>query len=134
LSNRRLIETTVLGLIGLLLAVGVVNDVVRQVHTNHRLNADLATWRGYTGHDYRNLQTEQAVNNPDSTREVICGNTSPGAPKAHQQLCLIMTGPVVDGRRTVHGGYFLPPLTLFDVPHLRYACFGVAKSQELCER
>jgi len=129
-----LIETTVLGLIGLLLAVGTVNDVVRQVHVNRRLVVDLATWRAYSARDYRNLTIEQDVKHPDSTREVVCGNTSPGAPKERRQLCLIITGAVVAGRRAVQGGYYLPPLTVVDRRSARYACFGAAKSQELCER
>jgi hypothetical protein len=132
-ADSWLIETTVLGLIGLLLAVGTVHDVVRQVHTNHRLVVDLASWRAYSGRDYRNLSIEQDVKNPGSTREVVCGNTSPGAPKERQQLCLILTGPVVHGRRAVGGGYYLPPLTVVDRRSARYACFGAAKSQELCE-
>ncbi len=133
MSQRRLIETTILGLVGLLLAVATVNDVVRQSHTNQRLVVDLATWRSYTGHAYHNLTIEQDLKGGGSTREVICGNTSPGAPKTRPQLCLIMRGPVVHGRRAVYGGYYLPPHQLYDVGSERYACFGEAKSKELCE-
>ena len=43
-------------------AFGVtINDVVLRTHTNHRLNADLRTWRLYTGHAYRNLSVSQDV-------------------------------------------------------------------------
>src|SRR5437763_9343203 len=48
-------ETVVLLLAGLLLAIATVNDVVLRTHTNHRLVADLRTWRLYTGHGYHNL-------------------------------------------------------------------------------
>ena len=45
MSRGRLIETTLLILAGLLLAIATVNDVVDQTHVNHRLIADLRTWR-----------------------------------------------------------------------------------------
>ncbi len=67
-------------LAGLLLAIATVNDVVRQTHINHRLIADLRTWRSYTGHDYHNLSTEQD-SSATPTRDVVCGNTTPGPPK-----------------------------------------------------
>ncbi len=133
MSQRRLIEVTVLVLVGVLLALATVNDVIRQSHTNQRLVVDLDTWRAYTGHVYHNLTIEQDLKGSGSKREVICGNTSPGAPKTRPQLCLVMRGPVVHGRRAVYGGYYLPPHTVFDVSSLRYACFGPAKSQGLCE-
>jgi hypothetical protein len=124
-GRTRLIETTLLVLVGILLAVATVNDVVRQTHVNHRLIADLLTWRTYTGHPYHNLSIEQELLGKSSQREVVCGNTSPGAPKAKTQLCLAIWGPVVDGRRTVHGGWYLPP-KVEDVRADRYGCFGGA--------
>jgi hypothetical protein len=126
MSRVRLIETTVLVLIGLLLAVATVNDVVRQTHVNHRLIADLRTWRAYTHHDYRNLSTEQELYGEASGREVVCGNTSPGAPKTRVQLCLAVWGPIVDGRRAVHGGWYLPAYVEEDRRSYRYGCFGPA--------
>ncbi len=132
-SSRRLIENTLLVLVGVLLAVGTVYDVTRQVKVNHRLIADLATWRAVSGHHYHNLTIEQDLTNR-TTRDVICGNTSPGAPKEHTQLCFVMTGPVVHGRRAVRGGYYLPPRQVFDLPAKRYACFGTAVEEELCQR
>ena len=36
-----------------------------------------------------------------------------------------MTGPVIDGRRAVHGGWYLPP-KVEDAPAYRYGCFGTA--------
>jgi hypothetical protein len=128
----RLIETTLLVLVAVLLAVATVNDLVRQTHVNHRLIADLHTWRVYTGHTYHNLSVEQELFGRASQREVVCGNTSPGAPKARTQLCLAIWGPVVNGRRTVHGGWYLPPKTE-DVRARRYGCFGEA-SRGLCTR
>jgi hypothetical protein len=121
----RLIETTVLVLAGLLVGVATINDLVLKVHVNHRLEADLRTWRAYTGHDYHNLSTDETLFGEGGSREVVCGNTSPGPPGARTQLCLAVWGPVVDGRRAVHGGWYLPAY-LPDVIENRYRCFGSA--------
>jgi hypothetical protein len=131
-GRTRLIETTLLVLVGILLAVATVNDVGRQAGVNHRLIADLRTWREYTGHGYHNLAIEQELLGKSTQREVVCGNTSPGAPKARTQLCLAIWGPVVGGRRAVHGGWYLPPKAE-DVRAKRYGCFGPA-SQGKCPR
>jgi hypothetical protein len=131
-GRLRLVETTLLVLLGLLLAIATVNDVVRQTHTNHRLIADLATWRAYTGHAYHNLSIEQELFGAASQHEVICGNTSPGAPKARTQLCLVIYGPIGGAQRTVHGGWYLPP-KVEDVRGDRYGCFGAA-SRGMCPR
>jgi hypothetical protein len=131
-GQMRLIETTLLVLLGLLLAIATVNDVVRQTHVNHRLVADLRTWRVYTGHDYHNLSAEQDIFG-HTTREIVCGNTAPGPPKERVQLCLVVTGPVSHGRRAVHGGWYLPPKAE-DLRAVRYACFGSATSLGLCRR
>jgi hypothetical protein len=128
-----LIETTLLVLVGLLLAVATVNDVARQTGVNQRLITDLRTWRHYTGHDYHNLSVDQKLLGVSTQREVVCGNTSPGAPKARTQLCLVIWGPVVDGRRTVHGGWYLPANVEEDVRTVRYGCFGPG-SQGMCPR
>ncbi len=58
-GNLRLIETTLLVLVGVVLATATVNDVARQVGINQRLIADLKTWRHYTGHDYHNISIDQ---------------------------------------------------------------------------
>jgi hypothetical protein len=131
-GRMRLVETTLLVLVGVLLAVATVNDLVRQTHVNHRLIADLRTWRTYTGHAYHNLSIEQELFGRSSQREVVCGNTRPGAPKARTQLCLAIWGPVVGGRRTVHGGWYLPP-KVEDVRADRYGCFGAA-AKGICPR
>jgi hypothetical protein len=129
-GELRLIETTVLLLIGLLLAIATVNDLARQVHINHRLIADLATWRMRTHHDYRNLAIEQDITTY-SSRDVVCGNVSPGAPGASNQICLIMSGPVRAGERHVDGGYYLPAYHL-DVKTNRFGCFSLAAGERLC--
>ena len=94
MSQLRLIETTLLVLVGLLLALATVNDLVRQTHVNDRLIADLSTWRHYTGHDYRELSPDQKLLGEASKREVVCGNTQPGPQYARPQICLEIWGPV----------------------------------------
>jgi hypothetical protein len=131
-GRTRLVETTLLVLASLLLLIAKVNDVARQTHINQRLIADLRTWRSYTGHDYHNLSIDQQLLGEASRREVICGNTSPGAPKARIQLCLAIWGPTVKGRRVVHGGWYLPA-NVEDVRADRYGCFGPA-SEGVCPR
>jgi hypothetical protein len=133
LGQLRLVETIVLVLVGALLAVATINDVARQTKVNERLIADLRTWRHYTHHDYRNVTADQELLGSASQREVVCGNTSPGAPKATTQICLLVWGPTVDGRRTVHGGWYLPARVEDNVRSARYACFGAA-SEGLCPR
>ncbi|HEY2182380.1 MAG TPA: hypothetical protein VGH09_11960 [Solirubrobacteraceae bacterium] len=124
------VETFVLLAVGLLLAIATVNDVVLDTHVNHRLNADLRTWRAYTGHHYKNVATEQDVLHYTTT-DVVCGNTTPGPPKQRIQLCLEMTGPVVHGYRAARGGWYLPPRAE-DLHRYRYGCFGPPKAQGRC--
>jgi hypothetical protein len=130
LGRTRLTETTLLLLALLLLAIATVDDVVLQTHVNHRLVTDLRTWRSYTGHDYHNVAPERDIFG-HTTRDFVCGNTVPGPPKERVQICLVMTGPVIHGRRAVHAGWYLPPKTE-DLLRYRYACFGSAAQQGLC--
>ncbi|MGD1056765.1 MAG: hypothetical protein ABR992_05050 [Solirubrobacteraceae bacterium] len=125
------VETTVLVVVGLFLAVAIVNDLARQTRINHRLVADLTTWRHYTHHDYKNISIDQETLGANNDREVLCGNTSGGAPGSTTQICLAIWGPTVNGTRTVHGGWYLPPY-YEDVRSKRYGCFGVVR--ELCPR
>jgi hypothetical protein len=131
-SRRRLLETTALALAGALLLIATINDIVLQTHVNHRLVADLRTWRQYTAHNYRNLSVSQDIRG-HTTRDVVCGNTSPGGPRERVQLCLEMSGPVVGGRRAVQGGWYLPPKAE-DERAYRYACFGLARQRGRCPR
>lgn len=131
-GDLRAVETTILLIAALLLAIATVNDVVRQAHVNQRLIADLATWRSYTGHRYHNLTVKQDYSEHFS-REVVCGNTSPGEPKQRTQLCLVVNGPVTGGRRHVTGGWYLPARSEDD-PSVRYACFGSAPTEFTCRR
>jgi hypothetical protein len=131
-GRTRLIETTLLALVGVLLLIATVNDVFLQTHVNHRLTADLRTWRSYTGHNYKNLSAEQDQLG-HTTRDVVCGNTTPGPPKERVQLCLVMTGPVRDGRRAARGGWYLPPKSE-DLRRSRYGCYGSATEAGFCRK
>jgi hypothetical protein len=125
-------ETIVLLLVALLLAIATGNDVVQHTHTNQRLIADLSTWRSYTHKPFHNLSVSQDYSK-HFTREVVCGNTAPGDPKTHTQLCLVISGPVRHGRREVRGGWYLPP-RVEDKPEFRYRCFGSARGEFQCTR
>jgi hypothetical protein len=125
------LETAVLVIVGLFLAVAIVNDLARQTQINHRLVADLTTWRHYTDHDYKNISIDQETLGVNSDHEVLCGNTIAGPPGSKTQICLAIWGPTVDGMRTVHGGWYLPPY-YEDVRSERYGCFGAVR--ELCPR
>ena len=131
-GRMRLIETTLLVLAAVLLAVATVDDVRLQTKTNHRLIADLHSWRVHTGHDYRNLTVEQDMKG-HTTREVVCGNTVPGAPKERVQICLLMSGPVSHGLRRVASGWYLPP-KVEDLTAYRYGCFGPPAARWPCPR
>lgn len=123
-GRLRRAETTVLILVALLLATATIYDVARQTGVNGRLTADLRTWRSYTHHDYKNVSADQHLLGSTTKREVVCGNTTPGPPKQRTQICLVVTGPVHAGRRTVSGGWYLPPNTEDNVRSRRYGCFG----------
>jgi hypothetical protein len=131
-GRTRLIESTLLALAALLLAIATVNDVVLASKVNQRLVADLRTWRSYTGHDYRELSIEQDFHG-HTNREIVCGNTTPGPPGKRVQICLLMTGPVVNRRRTVRSGWYLSPKTA-DLPRNRYGCFGPPTAGWPCYR
>ena len=131
-GSMRLIETTLLVLVGIVLAVATVNDLARQAGINHRLLADLATWRSHTGHQYREITVDQELLGARTEHEVVCGNTSPGAPKARTQLCLVIWGPTVNGRRTIHGGWYLSPGSE-DQRSTRFGCFGTG-AEGFCPR
>lgn len=129
-GSLRLAETTILILLGVLLAVVTVNDLVRQAHVNHRIVADLHTWRTVTGHDYRNVSVFQDLKGY-TKHDTVCGNVSPGGPLERTQVCVTLVGPVLHAVRSIGGGYYLPPKTE-NVPAHRYACFGTAIADGLC--
>jgi hypothetical protein len=136
-GELRFVETAVLLLIGVVLAVATVNDVGRQVHVGRRLAADLASWKEDIGVQSHNPFIEQDVRTY-STRDVVCANMTKGKPLHKTQVCLIFTGPVNNGRRTAKGGFYLLAEgadvhePVLDRPMYRFACFGSAIAEHLC--
>ena len=92
-GSLRLVETTLLLIVFLLLAVATINDVSRQTGVNDRLIADLKTWRSYTAHNYKNISVSQELLGITTKRDVVCGNTTAGPPKERAQICLVVAGP-----------------------------------------
>lgn len=129
-GDLRRVESTLLALAFVVLAVAVVNDLVQQVHVNERLTVDLRTWRAVTGRNYHNISIERDLKG-HTTRDVLCGNTYPAPPGTAPQVCLIVTGPTVHGVREARGGFYLPPY-FPDKREDRYACFGTAAREDLC--
>ncbi len=128
----RAIETTVLVIVGVILAVATVNDVGRQVQINHRLIADLRTWRQYTGHDYRNISIDSETLGLDSEREILCGNTTPGPPGARTQVCLAIWGPI--RKRRAHRSRRLVPAAARRRPVARTATAASDRAYGECVR
>ena len=136
-GSVRLVESTLLVIAAVFLIVVTVYDLHRQTGINGRLSADEATWRHYT-HLGVELSVDTILLGTEykSTREVVCGNTSPGKPGTRTQLCLEVWGPVRHGVRVVHGGWYLPR-KVPDVTSKRYGCFGYIprkNGKDLCPR
>lgn len=137
-SRRRKVEAGILIALFVLLAVASIYDVTRQVRINYRLTADIKTWQEVTGNHFKELDVEQNVKTY-TKRDIVCGNTmfaKPGQtkqakPGTTQQICLVIKGPIVKGRREVTGGFFLPPEQPDRYYH-RYGCFGHPVSDHFC--
>jgi hypothetical protein len=122
-GTARLVETTILVLVAILLATAAIYDTVRQSDINGRLVADLATWRAYTGVDSQKVSLSQELLGAQTGREVACGPIGAAGGVSARQLCLAIWGPVRGGRRGVHGGWYLPAKAE-DERRRRYGCFG----------
>jgi hypothetical protein len=130
-TGRRVwrVETVALILVGLLLAVAAINDIFWSVNSSAQFVADQSTWRHYTGRDYYNVSAGALVvgRSPD----ISCANSTPGPPGERTQICLLIDGAIVHGRRSVVGGWRLPART-GDFPAERYDCFGEGATRSLC--
>jgi hypothetical protein len=121
----------VLIVVGVLLAVSALNDVVWSVNNNGRLVADQMTWRHYNHRDYFNVSAGPLV--VGQPQDLACANATPGPPGERTQLCILIVGPVVNGLRTVVGGWRLPARTGDFAPD-RYDCFGAGATKSLCPK
>ena len=126
----RAIETTILLLVGLLLAVAVVYDVAYQTRVNIRESADRATWRAFA-----HIQTKHlSVLPPErGTTDIVCRSSSTvAATAAHQvRVCLVVSGPTVHGLRHIDGGFYLQPKRSDSFAY-RYGCFGLPARTRFC--
>ncbi len=127
--RRWRIETIVLIVVGLVLAVTSANDIFWSVSQNRRLVADQMTWRHYTHRDYFNVSAAPLV--VGQPVDLSCANASPGPPGERPQICILMSGPVQGGLRKVIGGWRLPART-GDFPANRGDCFGAGATKALC--
>jgi hypothetical protein len=121
----------VLIVVGVLLAVSALNDIVWSVNNNGRLVADQMTWRHYNHRDYFNVSAAPLV--VGQPQDLACANATPGPPGERTQLCILIVGPVVNGLRTVVGGWRLAART-GDFATDRYDCFGAGATKALCPK
>lgn len=127
--DLRAIETALLVIIGLVLAAAVVHDVVLQVHLNKRESADRTTWRTF---EHRYVKVLDVRTLERGTTDFVCLPSLTTATGERQiRPCVMISGPIVDGHRTVDGGYFVPPKRA-DRYQYRYGCFGLPAQRQLC--
>lgn len=131
-SRRRWrVEVALLAVVAAVIAVAVVYDVTRAVSINYRLTADIETWRHLTDLNLKNVSIETDTKH-FTKHDMACGNNVPGKrPGTRTQICFMMVGPIVKGRRETRAGFFVAP-KLGDVPRNRWGCFGTAARQHLC--
>jgi hypothetical protein len=134
-QDLRLIETAVLLVAGLVLAVATVNDIGRLVHITERVKLDQHTYR-YVMHTQGGVTTpiRKVSVTPGSTTKVDVACSPPiGGPRGSS--CLVIGGPAggtgAQHLRTVEGGYRLLPGARNRYA-ARYGCFGVPARQRLC--
>lgn len=133
----RRLETVVLVVVAVALAVATIHDLVREVNIGLRLHADLVSWERVTGYAYHNPLIEQDVKHY-TTKDTVCADTQNVKPKGSTLVCLIFVGPVRHGvRRAVGGYYLLAEGTDVHKPvendsWYRYGCFGRAATEDLC--
>jgi hypothetical protein len=122
-------ETAALILIGLVLAVVVINAAGFVSGIGGRVPADTATWRRYAHNRYAAVSVT-TLQIPQ-TRDVACGNIRPGPTGTVPRLCLLIVGAKQGRVRSVIGGWKLPA-GVQDVPAYRHGCFGASVEQGLC--
>jgi hypothetical protein len=128
--RRRRIETIVLLVVAAVISVASVYDLTREVKVDNRLTADIETWRQVAGIHDEEVAIEQDLDFY-STRDTACGNLVESKSIASFRLCLMLGGPVVNNRRRVLGGFYLPPYLSIG-PNDRYGCFGTTVSEHFC--
>ncbi len=134
----RTLETAFAILIGIVLAVAVVHDVKRQVDINQRVAADKRSWYAFAVAHHQPLAVQQHTR--VGVRLLLRGSTDfPCQPtgltravaRGQHRLCLMIAGPIVNGYRTVQGGYYIAA-SHEDRYINRYGCFGLPARRHLC--
>jgi hypothetical protein len=133
--DLRLIETAVLLVAGLVLAVATVNDIGRSVHISERIGVDQHTYRYYM-HTQGGVATSiRKVPVTPGTRTKVDVACSPPPGGTRGSTCLVIGGPAGGAgpqhQRTIEGGYRLLPDSRNRYV-ARYGCFGVSARQQLC--
>ncbi len=127
-GELRLVEGVVLVLVGLLLAVATVDDVARQAGINHRLDADLRSWRRYTHHDYKNVGDRPGTaRRRDRARRRLRQRRSRARRTSGPRSASSSRARRRGGLRTVAGGWYLPAKTADDVRSSATAASGPAR-------
>ena len=133
--DLRLIETAVLLVAALVLAVATVNDIGRSVHITERVKVDQHTYRYYM-HTQGGVATsirKVSITPGAGTKIDVACSPPPGSSRGSS--CLVIGGPVggagAQHLRTVEGGYRLLP-NARNRYVARYGCFGVPARQQLC--
>lgn len=134
-ADLRLVETAIVIVAGLVLAVATVNDIGRAVHINERLRIDAHTYRYYM-HTQRGVATsirKVAVTPAVQGKVDVACSPPPGGPRG--STCLVIGGPVHPSasgqQRAVLGGYELLPRQR-NRYYARFGCFGAPARQQLC--
>lgn len=118
-------ETFVLVVIGIVLLVAVLYDVSYDVGNDHRMVADVRTWRQFVGQKPDTIWAKPVV--LGHTEDVSCGSVALGPATQETQVCLLLVGPVRNGVRTIAAGWQLP-WGDSDHSYDRFSCFGPAAS------
>ena len=128
---QRMLETTALIVVGIVLAVAAIYDLSYDVGNDHRMAADVATWTQFTGQKPVTIWAHPV--SVGQTTDVSCGSVALGPSVNETQVCLVLVGRVRNGLRTIFGAWQLP---WGDADHIadRFGCVGGAVSPKWCPR
>jgi hypothetical protein len=124
-------ETFVLIVVGIVLSVAVIYDLSYDVGNDHRMAADVATWRLFVGQKPTTIWAHPVQ--LGHTTDVSCGTVALGPAVNETQVCLLLVGPVRNGLRRIYGGWQLA-WGLSDHTGYRFACFGSVVNTHWCPR
>jgi hypothetical protein len=129
-GRRRRIEAIVLLVVAALICVATVYDLTREVKVDDRLTADIETWRQVMRIPDEEVAVEQDLVSY-STVDTACASLLESKKVVRSRVCVMMDGPIVENKRHVMGGFYLPPYLPLG-PNDRYGCFGSPVSEHFC--